>query len=721
MQNFGNTIKALCLSLSLCCLSSTALAQAVIDVGSLGGGSTFGTMTPSGSTVTGGTSDVGDAFVHVYRWTLLGGFQDLGTLGGTFANPTAISSDGNTIVGTSETAGGLSHAFRWTSGGGMQDLGSLLVGGDSAAMDASSDGAVVAGFTQTAGPQRAFRWTSGGGMQLLGALIVGSLADFGRKISSDGSVISGDVLFPGGLNRIFRWTSGGGLVNIGSLPLPGYSGNVVDMSDDGNVILSTNNDVLGGGGTRAAVWTSAGGVWTDIGDLGSPSAGAADLSADGSTVVGVSNGQAFRWTSGGGIQSLGAGAARATNIDGSFVVGSSIGGAFIWDAVNGLRDISTLMTSLGVNMTGINLLSGEAVSDDGSIVAATGGNSVYMVFLTGGVITPSELSNSLASMGGLAEGMLGFVGSDLMQQAKFNVMPTGKNMKLAAAGDDWSKYAHDAYNAQYPIWAYVSGTGVFSSDKTEGEGSVGVVWQATDNLRVGGGPLIGARNVDLTRGGEADFTSFGAGVFMAYEEKACGGPRFYASTYWRSLDAEIDRGYLNGASNATSHGETDGREFGITAETGWCFKASDVGLASWGNTTTVTPFVGFEYQNANLDGYSETSGGILATFEDFEYDRALISAGARAEHKYSDDLSIWGSGALVFNASKDDFRIRGSIGGLGAFDTEVDIESHSRVWLEPAIGANWMLSDNALLSAYALGRIRDESEAQIGLTLSFRM
>jgi probable HAF family extracellular repeat protein len=50
---------------------------------------------------------------------------DLGTLGGTTSYAYACSSDGSVIVGMSYTVAAYAHAFRWTQAGGMVDLGTL--------------------------------------------------------------------------------------------------------------------------------------------------------------------------------------------------------------------------------------------------------------------------------------------------------------------------------------------------------------------------------------------------------------------------------------------------------------------------------------------------------------------------------------------------------------------------------------------------------------------
>jgi probable HAF family extracellular repeat protein len=129
-----------------------------------------------------------------------------------------------------------------------------------------------------------------------------------------------------------------------------------------------------------------------LGDLpgGIFSSGADGVSADGSVVVGRSRsafgGEAFRWTSLGGMVGLGdlpggifSSGARGVSGNGSVVVGGSRSAsgkeAFIWDAANGIRSLSTVLsTDFGLDLTGWTLSEATGISDDGRIVVGEGIN-----------------------------------------------------------------------------------------------------------------------------------------------------------------------------------------------------------------------------------------------------------------------------------------------------------------------------------------------------------
>jgi probable HAF family extracellular repeat protein len=95
------------------------------------------------------------------------------------------------------------------------------------------------------------------------------------------------------------------------------------------------------------------------------------VSADGSVVVGISFGGAFRWTQATGMVGLGGGVAYGVSADGSVVVGQSGGGgfqAFRWTQGTG-------MVGLGDFAGGPFSSEALAVSADGSVVVGYGWNA----------------------------------------------------------------------------------------------------------------------------------------------------------------------------------------------------------------------------------------------------------------------------------------------------------------------------------------------------------
>ncbi|MEZ6015019.1 MAG: hypothetical protein R3F49_07900 [Planctomycetota bacterium] len=161
-------------------------------------------------------------------------------------------------------------------------------------------------------------------------------------------------------------------VDIGSLTV---FGSVRDISADGQVIVGAANFWPSPGGWRAFRWTSLSGL-TDLGTLpGAVTSAATAVSADGTTVVGVSDdARAFRWTAATGMQDLGSlgatapwfiASAEAVSPDGSIVVGRSSDGnlirPFIWTAATGMQPLPLPLPLAGHSGGAVGMSSNSGV------------------------------------------------------------------------------------------------------------------------------------------------------------------------------------------------------------------------------------------------------------------------------------------------------------------------------------------------------------------------
>ncbi len=146
-----------------------------------------------------------------------------------------------------------------------------------------------------------------------------------------------------------------------------------------------------------------------LGDLsgGSFNSGAYGVSSDGQVVVGnsisASGYKAFRWTSAGGMVSIGPGYANAVSADGQVIAGLNGGEAFRWTNLSG-------MISLG-DLPGGSFESGATgVSSDGQVVvgysSSTSGYEAFRWISAGGMIGLGDLS------GGSFESVANGISSD---------------------------------------------------------------------------------------------------------------------------------------------------------------------------------------------------------------------------------------------------------------------------------------------------------------------
>ncbi len=308
-------------------------------------------------------------------------FIPLGDLpGGTFQSfATGISDDGLTIVGSSNAAE-RTEAFIWTEELGLVSIGGVGTNGFTAAGSASADGSVVVGLTGESGPSHKvpFYYTAELGFQLLSGCGCNG-PSYAVSVSGDGKTIVGSKPEPGLGVFGYRWTEEIGPVSIGDLPGGNASSLALDVSSDGGTIVGVSD------GNRAFRWAE------DIGmvaiDL--PMASASGVSQDGSAIAGTGflDGQGVvRWTESEGSVWLGhlpglerpGSFAADISADGSVIVGGSGNDfrfqAFRWTEAAGMQPIQGILENLGVDMTGWALRSASSVSADGSVIVGTGTN-----------------------------------------------------------------------------------------------------------------------------------------------------------------------------------------------------------------------------------------------------------------------------------------------------------------------------------------------------------
>ncbi len=125
----------------------------LVDLGTLGGSSSYGYNINNNTTVVGYSDTANNAasrgFYHTGASALNPFVDAIGTFKGPSSAAYGINTTGN-IAGYAQTSGGDSHAFRfYTSQGIMEDLGTL--GGSSSVAYSISDNNIVVGYSYTTG------------------------------------------------------------------------------------------------------------------------------------------------------------------------------------------------------------------------------------------------------------------------------------------------------------------------------------------------------------------------------------------------------------------------------------------------------------------------------------------------------------------------------------------------------------------------------------------
>jgi uncharacterized membrane protein len=229
------------------CLSMAAVGQ-VVTFQTIDATMTAMDMTPDGRFIVGITNTG-----KPYRFDTVTDEMLILPEGGNDA--TAISDDGTVIVGDMPDPGdGVEVAGMWTQATGWQSLGwlpdALNCPSRSNGYELSADGTVATGLSWDGCSGRAFVWTQATGMLELEPLANGG--NRGSVISADGTVVGGFA--QGSFNRTpARWDAVALTGDLLDPPNGDVVGEVLGMSDDGTVLL-------GNWDGDAYMWTSGGGV-----------------------------------------------------------------------------------------------------------------------------------------------------------------------------------------------------------------------------------------------------------------------------------------------------------------------------------------------------------------------------------------------------------------------------------------------------------------------------
>ena len=319
--------------------SAATATYTITDLGSLGGGVTHGLAINASGQVT------GDSFLskqvqvpcpypqppnqkcfanldHAFFWSN-GTMTDLGTLGGNFSAGNAINLSGE-VVGSAQITTGSSHVFLW-NGGKMTDLSTTALSGLS--------GASVAG------------------------------------INDSGQIVGTDADGNTGHSQLFLDSNG----TITQLPLPSFA-SASRATGCSATAINNNGMVLGGcddasSDFHGVVWQN--GTPTDLGTLGGPQTEAAAINNNGQ-VTGFSQtstdaDHGFVWSNG-KMTDLGLNFCPAAINDNGVIVG----GTEIYSGGT-LQNLNNLIPAGSPQIT-----SAVAISDNGQIVAASGGRTLLL-------------------------------------------------------------------------------------------------------------------------------------------------------------------------------------------------------------------------------------------------------------------------------------------------------------------------------------------------------
>jgi len=314
-------------------------------------------------------------------------FIGLGHLpGGSSSMAFDVSANGLVVVGRDGGVGSVGIGFRWTEEGGITELPFFPNATQSNARGVSGDGSVIVGYAVFSdGSFKALRW-AGGTVSALPSLPVDPPVremSIAQAISYDGTIIVGVGTNNLNKNEALMWV-GGGLQILGHLP-GGNSSSAADISYDGSVIVGSSELYYSQFQKyNLAFRRVGGGALQSLGTGGYYSSVAYGVSKNGEVIVGAliedDISIAARWTASGGWEPLqgttGSSNAYGASADGDIIVGLMEGKAFIWDADSSARDLKKVLENeYHLDLTGWILSSATAIDSSGTAIVGYGNHN----------------------------------------------------------------------------------------------------------------------------------------------------------------------------------------------------------------------------------------------------------------------------------------------------------------------------------------------------------
>ena len=383
-----------------------------------------------------------------------------------------------------------------------------------------------------------------------------------------------------------------------------------------------------------------------------------------------------------------------------------------------MKSLAEVLTEKGVDLTGWKLQNATGVSADGTVIVGYGTRSsaptAFIVNLGDpddgptdpGITTPEDLAASLTSGTAPAQQGQRAVTTTLNRSlfAATNTIPVAPPVQLASADPNM-----DFSISRSPVWsAYAVGSIGTSSGDWSLDGTVGLMAEVSEDLRLGAGIIGGYGDTETYLGGSSRVYAAGGSVLAAYEQPE--GLRLYGTAFVAHLSVDTDRHYYNGAGIDGSNGETDGVGYGAAVRGGWAFPVH--------RDISVMPYVELRWSKTKLDGYTETDGPFPATYSDQKSERTTSHVGLQGDLGVTPDLRVYPRVAWGHQLYSDEGTLTATTIGL---TQTLNPGPEDRSWAEGAIAAIWRLSDRMTLSAELAGRTGDTAEPEASLMIGIAL
>lgn len=171
-------------------------------------------------------------------------------------------------------------------------------------------------------------------------------------------------------------------------------------------------------------------------------------------------------------------------------------------------------------------------------------------------------------------------------------------------------------------------------------------------------------------------------MFAVYSPEGTGF-EFSVNALWQTVDLRLERGYLQGGVERTSTGTTDAEVFGLSGRAQWTTAVTD--------DVSLTPFAEYLWQSVHMDGYSESEGPTLASFDSRDDQSNLTRLGLQADWNLFDSANTWAWLAWNHRFEDESAALTGSTTGIASFHRQGSPLDQN--WGDMGVGASWQLTE----------------------------
>ena len=180
--------------------------------------------------------------------------------------------------------------------------------------------------------------------------------------------------------------------------------------------------------------------------------------------------------------------------------------------------------------------------------------------------------------------------------------------------------------------------------------------------------------------------------------------------YYGNFDTRVSRNYLNGASTATSSGNTTLTSTSVRLRLDW------LDMAKLGKFS-LSPYAAYTWSQAHAGGYTESGGGFPVAYNASTTDNNTVRVGFGGKTALSSATDLVLNAEVAHSLESNTSGVSGQILGLGGF--AVAGQNINQDWVRVMADIDHRLSDKSLISV-GLNAGTQGSDPSYGATVSYR-